>query len=141
MSCPFCDPQIIEDQQVYENATERVILNIRPAKNLGRCSVVPKRHVSNIREFTEEEAASFLKTVKLVAEKINLEFRPLGFNYGLNEGAVAGQTVEHLHFHIVPRYKNDGIPEYHLFHRDPKEKTNLSSDELLPIVEKLRRLF
>lgn len=137
--CPFCIKN--HRHKIYETKTEYVIYNLRPGKNKGRCCVIPKRHVKNIREFSEIEAASLFKTVRLVSLKLAEHLKPVGFNYGLNEGKIAGQSYEHLHFHIIPRYKNDGLSEFHPFHRDPKTKRNLSDRELRPLVEEFRRLF
>ncbi|MFC2135649.1 HIT family protein [Bacteroidota bacterium] len=140
MGCPFCDKEIIEKQKIYETDSEYVIYNIRPA-NKGQCIVVPKRHVNNIRELSDSEAGSLLKTVKFVSTILNEELKPEAFNYGFNEGEYSGQTVEHLHFHIMPRFKGDKLPEFHLFHRDPKTKRNLSDEELQPFVLEFRNVF
>ena len=142
MTCPFCDPKIIEAQSLYENRNVYVIHNIRPA-NMGQCVVVPKRHVANIRELTKDELIDLITAVQLVSKKYEEYLKPIGFNYGLNEGQYAGQMVEHFHFHIMPRMDGDKnrLPEHHLFHRDPKTKKNLSSDELKPYVDEMRGLF
>jgi histidine triad (HIT) family protein len=118
-----------------------VVYNIRPGKSKGKCCIVPKRHVTNIRELSEAELASFFKTVSLVSERYVEYLKPEGINYGWNEGRIAGQTVPHFHFHIVPRYKNDGLPEFHVFHRNPKTKKNLPDSKLRPVIEELRKLF
>jgi len=138
--CPFCSPKI-KEHIIYETQTEMVVYNLRPGKNKGKCCVVPKRHVASIRQLSEVETGSLFKTVRIVSQKLNDFLKPAGFNYGLNEGKIAGQTSKHLHFHIIPRYKNDGLPEFHVFHRDPKTKRNLSDEKLRPVIEEFRRLF
>ncbi|NQU77563.1 HIT family protein [Candidatus Falkowbacteria bacterium] len=140
MNCPFCDKEIIATQKIYETQTEYVIYNIRPA-NKGHCLVVPKRHVQNITQLTDEEAASLIKTVKYIYKKLKEHLNPVGFNNGFNDGEYAGQTVEHFHFHIIPRFKNDNLPEFHLFHRDPKTKRNFSDEEIKPFVEEFRKIL
>lgn len=142
MTCPFCNPKIIEAHSLYENENVRVIHNIRPA-NKGQCIVVPKRHVTNIRELTKDELIDLITTVQMVSKKYEEYFNPIGFNYGFNEGQYAGQMVEHFHFHVMPRMDGDKnrLPEYHLFHRDPKTKQDLSFDELKPYVDELKELF
>lgn len=140
MDCPFCNNEIIEKQKIYETDSEYVLYNIRPA-NKGQCIVVPKRHVQNIRELSESEAGSLFKTVRSVSVILEEYLHPDAFNYGFNEGIYSGQTVEHLHFHIMPRFKGDTLPEFHLFHRDPKTKKDLSDDELKPSVQEFRKIF
>ncbi|MFA5986429.1 MAG: HIT family protein [Parcubacteria group bacterium] len=142
MQCPFCDPKTIEEQLLYENKNIFVIYNIRPA-NKGQCVVVPKRHVTNIRALTKDELIDIISAVQLVSQKYNDYLQPEGCNYGFNEGKYAGQTVEHFHFHIMPRVKGDKerLPEYHLFHRDPKTKRNLSHEELQPSIDEMKKLF
>jgi diadenosine tetraphosphate (Ap4A) HIT family hydrolase len=144
MVCLFCDrskDSVFIKHKIYETETEFVVYNIRPGKNKGRCLIIPKRHVKTIRELNETEIASLFQTVRHVSQKLNQHLRPAGFNYGLNEGKTAGQTIEHLHFHIIPRYRNDDFPEYHLFHRHPRNKKNLTDKELEPVIREFRKLF
>ena len=142
MYCPFCDQKVIEVQTIYESENVRVIYNIRPA-NKGQCVVVPKRHVTNIRELTRNELIDLISAVQLVSQKYNEYLNPIGLNSGFNEGSYAGQMVEHFHFHIMPRTEGDKdrLPEYHLFHRDPKTKKDLSIDELGPFIDEMKNLF
>lgn len=140
MTCPFCDKKIIEKHKIYETDNEYVLYNIRAA-NKGQCLVVPKRHVKNIKELNDSEVSSLLKTVKFVSSLLDKKLKPIGFNYGFNEGNYSGQTVEHFHFHIMPRFEGDNLPEFHLFHRSPEIKRNLSDEELKPFVEEFRELF
>ncbi len=138
--CPFCDPKVIKEQKIYETETEYVIYSIRKA-NRGRCVVFPKRHIKTIRELSEKETASLLNTVKLVSEKLFEYLKPDGFNFGFNEGERAGQTIEHFHFHILPRFKDDPVPEFHLFHSDPRTKKNLTPEELQKLAREFKKLF
>jgi len=142
MNCPFCDPEIIKSQTLYENKTVRVIHNIRPV-NKGQCIVVPKRHVTNIRELNKQELVDLITTVQMVSQKYQEYLNPVGFNYGFNEGHYSGQRVGHFHFHIIPRIEGDKskLPEYHLFHRDLKTVKDLSTEQLKPLVDEIKTLF
>jgi len=140
MECPFCDEGVIERQRIYETHREYVLHNIRPAAR-GQCLVVPKKHVLTLHDLSERELASIMVTVGQAAAVLKEYLNPIGMNYGANEGEWAGQSVEHFHFHILPRFRDDCIQEYHLFHRDPQTKRNLSLDELEPRVKELRKLF
>jgi len=100
--------------------------------------VVPKRHVENIHELSMEEIKTIFKTVKFVAGKIRNSYKPIAINYGFNEGKIAGQEVDHFYFHIMPRYLNDDMPEFHLFHGDPQKKEVFEDQELSRFVKNLK---
>ena len=138
MDCPFCDESVLSAQKLFESETAYVLYSIA-ASTRGCCLVVPKRHVVNIRQLSEIELADFFKTVKLASEVLQKSLKPAGFNYGMNEGRKAGQTVKHLHFHLMPRYEQDKLPEFHLFHRERKEY--LTEEELRRQVEEFRKIF
>lgn len=128
------------EQKLFETESEYVLYSIRKSTK-GRCVVIPKRHAVSIRELTESETASLFNTVRIVSAKLNDYLKPAGFNYGFNEGEIAGQTIEHLHFHIIPRFEGDNLPEFHLFHGDPKIKKNLPEEDYKSLIEEFRQLF
>ena len=140
MSCPFCNSEIIAKQKIAETENEFVFYNLGP-RTKGQCLVVPKRHVAGVRELTEVELASLMQTVKMTSEKLHAYLQPAGFNYGFNEGAIAGQTVPHLHFHIMPRYADDGIVETHIFRNSSDEKRFISDQEIETLVEEFKNIF
>jgi len=142
MDCPFCDKDNIDKHKIFETKTEYVLYNIRKS-NKGRCLVIPKRHVSSIRDLTDKEAESLFKTVKYVSKRLNKYLKPQGFNYGFNEGKIAGQEVDHFHFHILPRFQNDNRyhPRFHIFHSHLKQKKNWSEKKHQSLVREFRQLF
>lgn len=142
MSCPFCDPEVIKNHSIFESEHIYVLQNIHPA-NKGQCIVVPKRHITNIRQFTRDELLDLISTVQFISKKYKRGLKPKGFNYGFNEGSHAGQTIEHFHFHILPRFEGDKkhLPEYHLFHRNPVKKKNLPPKRMKSAVKEIRALF
>lgn len=139
-NCPFCNQKIIEKQKIFETDSEYVLYNIRKT-NKGRCLVVPKRHVGNIRELSDTEIGSLIRTVSLVSGKLKTHLNPAGINYGFNEGEIAGQVVPHFHFHILPRFKDDKVLQYHLFHGDPKFKGDWNEVELSGLVSEFKKVF
>ena len=73
----------------------------------GHSLVIPKRHVGSFFEVTEVERAALLALLDRAKELIAEQHRPNGHNIGINDGAAAGQTVPHLHIHLIPRYDGD----------------------------------
>lgn len=140
MNCPFCDQLNIRKQLLAETATEYVLYNIRKT-NKGRCLVIPKRHVRTIRDLTDKELQGLMRTVQWVSEKLNSYLHPAGINYGFNEGGKAGQEIDHFHFHILPRYENDIVPEFHIFHHNRKLRQNYPDEEFRALVKEFQKIF
>jgi superfamily II DNA or RNA helicase/diadenosine tetraphosphate (Ap4A) HIT family hydrolase/HKD family nuclease len=76
----------------------------------GHALVIPRRVIATWWEATEAERADILALVDQVKDRLDAELRPDGYNVGFNSGAAAGQTVEHLHIHVIPRYRGD-VPD------------------------------
>lgn len=108
--CIFCKiiRQEIPSRVVYENEHVYAFLDIQPV-HPGHTLVIPKIHAANLLEVDQ---ASLLKTVEIlpkIARAIMEATGASGFNLAQNNGEVAGQTVHHLHFHIMPRHPHDGL--------------------------------
>lgn len=73
----------------------------------GHCLIVPRRHISSFFETTKEEQAALFELLGEMRQRLLTERSPDGFNIGVNDGAAAGQTVMHLHIHLIPRYAGD----------------------------------
>jgi diadenosine tetraphosphate (Ap4A) HIT family hydrolase len=76
----------------------------------GHALVVPRRVIGTWWETTDEERADMLALIDVVKGQLDERMHPDGYNIGLNVGAAAGQTVEHLHVHVIPRYRGD-VPD------------------------------
>ncbi|RLG10781.1 MAG: HIT family hydrolase, partial [Thaumarchaeota archaeon] len=84
-----------------------VIMNRFPYNN-GHLMVAPYRHVGSILDLREEESAEIMKLLRLSVKALGEEYRPDGYNIGLNLGRVAGAGLaDHIHFHVVPRWAGD----------------------------------
>ena len=141
MSCPFCDQEVLGKQCFFETENEHVIQNKIPIVP-GHVLVIPKRHVSSIQELNEDEIKSLFNTVKLVSKKIKEHYSEEGFNVAFNDGTCAGQTVPHLHVHILSRKPNDMNPDpRNLYYRIEKDREELSKEELRNKVTSLKELF
>lgn len=97
----------------------------------GRCIVASKFHVSEMIELSEEERNAFFADVNKVATAIHNAFHPDKINYG-----AYGDTGHHLHFHLVPKYK-DEFEWGGIFAMDPKQKT-LTDQEYEELIEALK---
>jgi len=123
MDCVFCKVVNgdIPGKVVFENDKAIGILDVHPIA-LGHTVVIPKGHVPSIMNLPEDEIELVFKAVKRVAEVLNDKLSPDGFTYGINQGNASGQTVDHLHIHIVPRWSDDGGMTFHrIVNKPPKE--------------------
>ena len=73
----------------------------------GHTLIIPRRHVASFFETTREERQAMLKLLDEMKAVLDREHKPDGYNIGINNGAAAGQTVMHLHIHVIPRYAGD----------------------------------
>jgi diadenosine tetraphosphate (Ap4A) HIT family hydrolase len=104
ISCPFCT--LDQRRILTENELGRVIRDGFPI-SLGHTLIIPKRHVGSFFEVTAEERDGLLRLLDEARAALDAEFDPAGYNIGINDGAPAGQTVPHLHIHLIPRYSGD----------------------------------
>jgi diadenosine tetraphosphate (Ap4A) HIT family hydrolase len=102
--CPFCT--LPASRIVEENGHAVLILDGYPVSP-GHSLVIPKRHVGSFFEVTEIERAALFSLLDRAKELAAGQHRPDGYNIGINDGAAAGQTVPHLHIHLIPRYDGD----------------------------------
>ena len=103
--CLFCN--IKESGLVEENTLAYVSYDTYPVSDL-HCLIIPKRHVKNYFDLTEEEIVACDQLIKEIKKKIEIK-DPLvkGFNIGTNSGKVAGQSIMHCHIHLIPRRQGD----------------------------------
>lgn len=108
--CVFCKIASgeIPSKTVYEDDDFRAILDISPASK-GHVIILPKNHADNIFEISDEDASGIMLVAKKIASKVKNVFGCDGVNILQNNGEAAGQTVFHLHVHVIPRYENDNI--------------------------------
>ncbi|MCU0328202.1 MAG: HIT domain-containing protein [Chitinophagales bacterium] len=100
LDCPFCNPDS-ERELIVESATAYAIYEE------NSILVIPKRHCSDYFELTFKEQAACIFMLNRVKEIVSKKFNPDGFNIGINIGEKAGQTVNHVHIHLIPRYDGD----------------------------------
>lgn len=103
--CPFCNPDS-ERELIVESATAYAIYDKFPVSE-GHALIIPKRHCLDYFDLTFKEQAACIFMQNKVKEVLTARFNPDGFNIGINIGESAGQTVHHVHIHLIPRYKGD----------------------------------
>lgn len=103
-TCPFCDP---EPGRVFlENDLIRGLWDRFPVSP-GHALLVTRRHVADWFAATPREQQALAAAILSARQEIDKKHRPDGYNVGFNAGEVAGQTVFHLHLHVIPRYQGD----------------------------------
>lgn len=105
MSCIFCE-YYNEKKYILENNLAFAIYDNFPV-NKGHVSIIPKRHFASYFDTTTEEVTALNNLIQQVKVILDNDFNPDGYNIGINIGEAAGQTIFHLHIHMIPRYKGD----------------------------------
>ena len=100
--CIFCD----EPTMVIENELAFAHYDSYPV-NPGHCLIIPRRHVAEYFQATVEEKAAIWALVDEMKTIIDRDYKPDGYNVGVNVGKAGGQSVPHIHVHMIPRYKGD----------------------------------
>ena len=103
--CPFCNPDS-KRELIVESATAYSIFDKFPV-NKGHVLIIPKKHCTNYFDLSFKEQSACLFMLNKVKEIVSNKFNPDGFNVGINIGDAAGQTIPHVHIHLIPRYKDD----------------------------------
>jgi len=132
MECVFC--KIINKELpayiIYEDENTMAFLDINPVSK-GHLLVVPKRHYSKLSEMPIEELEKFFKglqnVIKIVENKLSNHY-----NIVVNQGEKAGQVINHLHFHIIPRY---GYEQIFIWNTH-----KLTEDEAKEVLKKLGKI-
>ena len=108
--CVFCAIAAgeIPSFKIYEDETTLAYLDINPFSE-GHTLVIPKAHTEGLLDTPDETLAAVLARVKKIAAHLQSALPCDGFNILQNNGEAAGQTVKHVHFHIVPRYGDGPI--------------------------------
>ena len=103
-NCPFCS--ISAELTIAANSSCLAIPDGFPVSP-GHALIVPRRHVASYFELTSDERSDMLALLDEIRTKLNTEYGPSGYNIGINEGTGGGQTIMHVHLHVIPRYEND----------------------------------
>lgn len=100
--CLFCNP----GEPLLENALAYARYDDYPVSP-GHVLVLPRRHVADYFDTTLEEKHAMLALIEAAKQLLDGEHAPDGYNLGINCGAAAGQSVPHVHYHLIPRFAGD----------------------------------
>tara|TARA_B100001996_G_scaffold347234_1_gene304636 strand:+ start:269 stop:673 length:405 start_codon:yes stop_codon:yes gene_type:complete len=116
-------------EKIIETYSEIAFLDIMPCAE-GHTLVIPKLEVKRLEDLPESEALSLMRTIQHVAKAVSAAFDGIDYNLILNNGANAGQEVEHVHFHVLPRPQDSSRP----FH----QRTKYAEGEMQEVGAKIR---
>jgi len=105
MACPFCD--LIASGHVLVDGGAAVAIADAFPLNPGHTLVVPRRHEPNFLALRPDELEVIARVARGAVEELTRGHHPDGWNLGVNVGDAAGQTIDHAHLHLVPRYRGD----------------------------------
>lgn len=104
--CVFCNQFIPNKDSLFENELANAYFDEFPVSN-GHVLIITKRHAETFFDITSEEQMAMIDLLNKCKKYIDKKYNPDGYNVGLNCGKDAGQSVMHVHMHLIPRYKGD----------------------------------
>jgi histidine triad (HIT) family protein len=133
--CIFCKIANGEfsSETIYEDEYVRAVLDIHPISP-GHTMILPKAHAETILDVPDDKERHIFSAVKKVTELLKTTLKPDGFTIGINHGKWAGQAVDHLHIHIIPRWKDDKGKSIHsVVENPPKESLTETKNRIINI--------
>lgn len=143
--CPFCQTTIA-DAVFARSENFLAVYNVAPILP-GHTLIIPRNHIESVMDLDEEEMTEMMRFTRKVTTFLMEVFRAEAFNWSVQDKEIAGQSVAHLHLHIVLRYPGDfpdpgdWYPQVrHNYEEilDSESRLKLEPDELEKIVQKLR---
>lgn len=106
VGCVFCELRNRNDRPIRARTKSFFAVDDKYPVNIGHTLLIPFRHTSRLRDLTVEEFVDLKEILEMIQDQLIAQSAE-GFNIGVNEGEVAGQTEPHLHIHVIPRYAGD----------------------------------
>ncbi|MFA6365047.1 MAG: HIT family protein [Candidatus Paceibacterota bacterium] len=124
VECIFCKitHKEIPSEILYEDEIALAVLDAHPIAP-GHTIILPKIHAETILEVPNESLGPLFGVVKKVTGRLHETLHPDGFTIGINHGKWAGQAIDHLHIHVIPRWKTDGGSSIHGVVANPPQET------------------
>lgn len=105
--CEFCRLVVKQDREVIAQNHAFIAVFDKYPVNPGHTLLIATRHISTPFELTAKEAGQLISIINDAKTVLDERYQPAGYNIGINAGIAAGQTVDHLHVHLIPRYDGD----------------------------------
>jgi len=102
--CQFC--WLPAERILDANAQATAVADAFPVSS-GHTLVIPRRHVTSFFELSDDEVTAIYELLRRIKGFLDENLKPGGYNIGINVGGIAGQTVAHVHIHLIPRYPGD----------------------------------
>lgn len=102
--CVFC---CVSKRQVRISTDNGYVIFDHYPVSPGHTLIIPRRHIASFFELEPAEREGLMVLLDQARQQLQAELKPDGFNIGINDGAAAGQTVPHLHIHLIPRFAGD----------------------------------
>lgn len=106
MNCVFCDEFIPNREKIFENDLAVAYYDGFPVSE-GHILIITKRHAKTFFDISLEEQIAIIELLNKSKKYLDEKYHPTGYNVGLNCGEDAGQSVMHVHMHLIPRYYKD----------------------------------
>lgn len=135
VDCPFCTQEDVKSRIIFENELVFCFPTKTPVVP-GHTLICPRRHLDAAEHLSKEELFALFELRRRLSTAMKKVFKAKGFNYAWNEGEMAGQSVPHLHLHMLPREKGDaGIYNYEprKFLYRPGSRPDSTEKELLEV--------
>ena len=104
-NCPFC--KVESEREIIASSLLSVAFYDVFPFSPGHALIIPKRHVSSFFDLSKEERQDLLNLADSVKRILEERYHPDGYNIGINVGEAAGQSIFHVHMHLIPRYQGD----------------------------------
>lgn len=104
VACPFCT---ISEERIELSSLHSMVIRDGFPISPGHTLIIPRRHIGSFFDLSEIERDAMFVLIEEAKRQLDREFKPDGYNIGINDGAAAGQTISHLHIHLIPRYQGD----------------------------------
>ena len=104
-NCPFCKVESV--REIIASTSLSIAFFDGFPVSPGHTLIIPRRHVASFFDLTKDEQQDMLKLADSVKRIVDEKYHPDGYNVGVNVGEAAGQSVFHVHMHLIPRYKGD----------------------------------
>lgn len=104
-NCPFC--KAASTREIIASSLLSIAFFDGFPVSPGHALIIPRRHVASLFDLTKEEKQDMINLAESVRIIIDEKYHPDGYNLGVNVGEAAGQSIFHVHMHVIPRYKGD----------------------------------